>query len=68
MASEYWAKRGPKIVGPLPTREEALAAFREKHPFRHPAWAASAPRHQILTGYGAGGPWFDMRWHDAIER
>lgn len=32
MGLKFWAQRGRQKVGPLPTREAALAEFREKFP------------------------------------
>lgn len=66
MEQQFWAKRGKdQITGPLPTREEALDAFREAYPHTGPQYMARAKQNQILTGYGLNGPWADMRWHDA---
>lgn len=62
---KYWAKRGKILVGPFSTRDEALAAFRERYPFDGPDYMARSKTKQILTGYGEDGPWFDLRWDDA---
>lgn len=67
MAQQFWATRGRKQVGPFPTREEALAAFRAAHPHTGPQYMARAKQNQVLTGYGLTGPSSDMRWHDAAE-
>lgn len=63
----YWAKRGKAIVGPFPTRSDALAAFYAAHPFKGPDYMARAKVNEVLTGYGTTGPSFDMRWHHARE-
>jgi hypothetical protein len=63
----YWAKRGKAIVGPFPTRSEALAAFYAAHPFNKPLYLAMNKANEVLTGYGTTGPNFDMRWHPARE-
>jgi hypothetical protein len=67
MDIQYWAKRGKKLVGPFPTRNEALAAFREQYPFNKPLYLATAKANEIMSGYGAFGPHFDMQWHAARE-
>ncbi len=64
---KFWAKRGRTITGPDETRESAVAAFIAANPWRGPAYAASAPRNQIMSGYGEFGPMFDLRWHYANE-
>lgn len=64
---KYWASRKGKSVGPYPTREAALDAFRAAYPFIGPAYMAGAARNQITTGAGEFGPHFDIRWHDAAE-
>jgi hypothetical protein len=54
----YWAnfKSGRKrqTIGPFPNREDAVTeALMHK------------PKHKSLcTGYGSGGVYFDIRWHD----
>jgi hypothetical protein len=65
MEREYWAmiylRRGSKAFtqcGPYASRELALSALRQ-------ALLAMPrkPKGDILTGYGLGGPWFDLQWH-----
>jgi hypothetical protein len=62
---QFWAKRGKTIVGPFPSRDEALAAFYAANPFKKPLYLATAKANEVLTGYGSTGPNFDMRWHPA---
>lgn len=64
---KFWAKRGRAIVGPFESRESALAAFIAANPWRGPAYAATAAKNQIMTGYGEFGPYSDMHWHSAAE-
>lgn len=59
MTRTYWATRGKHQSGPHPTREAALAAFRAAYPAR-PCKATD-----ICTGYGNGGPYFDIQWSAA---
>lgn len=63
----YWAQRRTKTVGPYATRNEAVEAFRAKYPFKGPDYGKSAKRNQIMVGYGAHGPVFDICWYDAKE-
>lgn len=70
MEKQFWAKCGKKQVGPFATREAAVDQYRETHPAkserdRKNRMAMTACR--IMTGYGNGGPWFDIRWHPAFE-
>lgn len=61
---EFWAKRGRKIVGPFPTREDALRAFAAAYPFKGKlAGKADA----IMSGFGMGGPYSDLRWTSPLE-
>ena len=62
MERKFWAKRKTKIVGPFPTREDALAAFYASNPFKGADYMAKAKDAQIMTGYGEFGPSFDIRW------
>ena len=64
MNLKFWAQRGRQKVGPLPTREAALAEFRERFPCA-PRKAAGGGM-KIMSGYGEGGIWFDIRWAPAI--
>lgn len=68
MKIQYWAMRGKHLSGPHESREAALIAFRVAFPFKGKPYEASAPKSQIMTGYGNGGPFADLRWNDAIER
>jgi hypothetical protein len=61
MTVMYWATMGNKKVGPFPTREEALEGFNLKFPFTGESYEAIKPR--VTTGYGLGGPWFDIQFH-----
>jgi hypothetical protein len=63
----YWAKRGKKQVGPFSSRCKALAAFYAANPFNKPLYLATAKANEVMTGYGAEGPFFDMRWHPALK-
>jgi hypothetical protein len=63
--TDYWAKRGKKIVGPFPTIEQALAAFRSTYPHKGPDYARALAKNAILTGYGKFGPSSNMQWHNA---
>lgn len=63
----FWAQRGRKQVGPFPTREEAVAAFRTAFPFKGADYAHTAPKNKILSGYGTNGAYLDMRWHNALR-
>lgn len=73
MEKQFWASRtmsAKKQVGPCATREEALSLYRATYPLtkneqqkRNRDTAVG----RILTGYGAFGPHFDMRWHSAVE-
>jgi hypothetical protein len=65
--SDFWAKRGRKQVGPFPTRDEAVTEFRKAFPFKGPEYAHSTNKNKILSGYGAGGIYFDLRWHNALH-
>lgn len=67
MKNTYFATRGRNIVGPFDSRQEALDAFRNAYPHKGADYLAKAKSAQILTGYGADGPYFDMRWHDAKD-
>lgn len=59
---EYWAASGKKLVGPYPSREEAVKAYAEKYPA-----TAKNFRLKVTTGYGKFGPHFDIRWLPAYE-
>lgn len=61
---KYWAEKGGNMVGPLPSHDEAIAAWRRLYPFTSEPHEARAPRNQVITGYGAAGPWFDIKWHN----
>lgn len=63
---DFWAKRGKQLVGPFPTREDALREFRIKFPLygKHPLGRKQT---DIMTGYGTFGPMFDIRWNDADD-
>lgn len=63
MERQFWAVRGNKKTGPHATREAAVDAFRTRFPA--PASKATGKRFDIMTGYGAGGPWFDIQWVSA---
>ena len=63
--ADFWACRGKNKVGPFLTREEAIEAFRKAFPFKGSDYAARATRNDITTGYGLGGPWFDVHWAKA---
>jgi len=71
MEKQFWAMRTKRQVGPCATREEALRLFRETYPLtaaqrrKRSGGLFSGGIGRILTGYGNGGPHFDMRWHDA---
>ncbi len=65
---EYWATRGRLKTGPHESRDAALTAFREKHPFKGPVYLAGSKGRKITTGYGSHGPFFDIRFHDAIDK
>lgn len=61
----FWAQRRKQTTGPYETRDEAIAAFTTKYPFRGKDYEARAVKNQIMTGYGEFGPHFDLRWHTA---
>lgn len=67
MQLKFWAKARKSIIGPYETREAALAAMYDRQADKRPLpdYLAKAPKNQILTGYGATGPHYDLRWHDA---
>lgn len=68
MANEtrsYWAQRKDKRVGPFPTRDEAVTAFRTTYPFHGEEYEATAKRHAIMTGWGIYGLDFSIEWHSA---
>ena len=65
MQREYHAQRRRQRVGPFATREEAVAAFVAAFPFTGPDYMAQAPRNKIMSGYGNGGAYFDLRWNGA---
>lgn len=65
MERQYWATKRKTQIGPFATREEAVTAFRAANPFKGATYEARAPRNQFLTGYGALGPHFDIRFHSA---
>lgn len=65
MSTCYWACRRRQKVGPFPTREEAVAAFVLAYPVKGPSYQQQAKANAIMTGYGSGGPWADVRWFHA---
>lgn len=65
--SDYYAKRRRQQVGPFETREQAVAEFRKAFPFKGPEYAHTAPRNKIMSGYGNGGIYFDIRWNNALR-
>lgn len=62
---QYWAKRGRQISGPHASLDAAVVAFRAAYPVKR--GLERSRKHAILTGYGNGGPYFDIRWFDAGE-
>ena len=68
MGHQFWAVNitCKQKVGPHPTREKALAAFREAYPFKGKSYMARAPRNLITTGYGIDGPSFNIQWHSQL--
>jgi hypothetical protein len=62
MTQQFWSEvkvgRDEQRLGPFATRNEAYAA----------AWALNPKAKSVCTGYGAQGPWFDMRWQTWLDR
>ena len=59
---DWWAGTHKNQVGPCQTREEAARRYFDAHPLK---------TYAVLTGYGAFGPHFDIRWltvKDAEQR
>ena len=50
---DWWAGTHKNQVGPCQTREEAARRYFDAHPLR---------TYAVLTGYGAFGAHFDIRW------
>ena len=66
MERQFWAKRGRNESGPHATRKAAIEAFRAAFPVSENK--ARSGGQKVMSGYGNGGPWFDIRWHDALPR
>ena len=64
MPRKYWAARKAVTIGPFATLDAAIAAGRLQ--FAKPL--TRDPRDRFMTGYGAFGPHFDMRFHGAAEK
>lgn len=56
---EYWAENRKRRLGPFASHQEAAEAFRAAYPVK----GYPTRRDEITTGYGAGAPYFDLRWH-----
>lgn len=52
---QWWVhdKHKRQDIGPFNSREAAAKEFFDYH---------DAEASEVLTGYGAGGAWFDIRW------
>ena len=62
-ARTFYARRGAIKIGPFATREAAISAFREAHPFKGPDYMASARKNDFMTGWGNGDVYFHIDWH-----
>lgn len=56
MGLKWWAhdKNKRQDIGPFETREAAASEFFN--------YVAPVDVKEVLTGYGAGGAWFDIQW------
>jgi hypothetical protein len=62
---EFWAQRKTQKIGPFPTRQEAIEAFRATFPHKGPEYMRSSKKRQFHTGYGTYGPHMSIEWHNA---
>lgn len=67
---QFWAEKNVgkpdhRKVGPFPTRQAAVDAFRAACPFKGPDYARRAPKAQFMTGHGSTGALLALEWHDA---